>query len=143
LLTVSDHVKVLFGVRRSLLATAIVIHMDQIRAGQALARTAANVEGIARRLIAARRAQGLRNTELAAKSGVNKNTISNWETAIKRPSIDQLALVLPVLDVTADFVFFGDDRSLRWEVRERIMAELARLPSQRSELAAALDEEAA
>lgn len=108
--------------------TAIVYNMQTIRPGRRLARAAADVAGISRRLIAARLAAGLRPVELAAASGVGRNTIANWESGLKRPSVDQLAYVLPVLKVTLDYVFFGDDSALAWDVRARIDAQLEALP---------------
>lgn len=107
--------------------TAIVYCMETIRPGRRLARAAADVDGIARRLVAARLAAGLRPVELAAASGVGRNTIGNWESGIKRPSVDQLAYVLPVLKVTLDYVFFGDDTALPWDVRARIEAQIETL----------------
>ena len=63
----------------------------------------------------------------AAMSGLGTNTLGNWEGAQRRPRIDQLAMVLPILEVTADWVYFADDRALAWHVREAIMRELAAL----------------
>lgn len=58
-------------------------------------------------------------------TGVAPNALSNWEQGIRRPSLDQVALLLPALDVTLDFIYFGDDRGLSWDVREAIIAAIA------------------
>ena len=100
--------------------TAIIYRMETIRPGRRLARAAADVESIARRLVAARLAAGMRPIDLAEASGVARNTIANWETGAKRPSVDQIAFVLPILRITLDYVFFGDTGALPWDVRGKI-----------------------
>ena len=98
--------------------------METFRAGRQLAQRASDLDGIGRRLIASREAQGLRIRDLAEQSGVANNTISNWEAGDKRPSVDQVALVLPILRVTLDWVYFGDDNGLDWQTREAIAARM-------------------
>lgn len=110
--------------------SAIIYRMETIRPGRRLAQSAADVPAIARRLVAARLAAGMRPIDLAAASGVGRNTIANWETAAKRPSVDQLAFVLPVLRVSLDFVFFGDVAGLPWDLRARIEQHLDEVPHQ-------------
>jgi DNA-binding transcriptional regulator YiaG len=127
LLTTGEHVNRAFGERRSLPVSAIIIRMEHIRAGHVLAQRASDLAGMAQRLIAARQAKGLRLTDLAVMSGLGTNTIANWEAGQRRPRIDQLAMVLPILDVTSDWVYFGDDRELAWQTREAIMREMATL----------------
>ncbi|CAB4128026.1 HTH_XRE domain containing protein [uncultured Caudovirales phage] len=108
--------------------TAIIVRMETFRAGRQLAQRASDLNSIGRRLEASREAQGLRLTDLADQSGVAKNTLSNWEAGTKRPSLDQVALVLPILRVTLDWVYFGDDGALDWQVREAIVNQLAQMP---------------
>jgi transcriptional regulator with XRE-family HTH domain len=90
-----------------------------------MARRVGDVASIARRLVAARRAKNLRAADLARMTGVAPNALSNWEQGIRRPSLDQVARLLPALDVTLDFIYFGDDRGLAWDVKEAIMAAMA------------------
>lgn len=111
--------------------SATVIVMEENIAGRRLARAATDVRAIARRLVAARLAAGLRPAELAWRARIGRNTLANWETGLKRPSVDQLALVLPILNVTLDYVYFGDLSRLSWETRERIEAALAQLETER------------
>jgi len=108
--------------------TGIVVFMAEIRTGRALASATLDLQAIGRRLTAAREARKLSVTEAAERAGLNHNTLSQWETGARRPSLEQLALMLPVLRVTLDFVYLGDDRSLDWETREAIAAQLAALP---------------
>lgn len=103
--------------------------MTAIRTGRDLAKRAADLEAIGRRLLAARTVAGLRAKDLAAAAGLQANTISMWENAARRPSIDQLAQALPILRVTLDWVYFGDDRGLDWKLREEIAAALSAMPA--------------
>ena len=105
--------------------SAILVRMENLRAGRQLAQRASDLDSIGRRLTASREAQGLRITDLAANSGVAKNTISNWEAGDRRPSLDQVALVLPILNITLDWVYFGDDAGLDWKIRESILKYLS------------------
>lgn len=109
--------------------SAIVIRMDQVKAGRILAQRASDLVGVARRIVAARTAKGLRQRDLAAISGLGTNTLANWETAARRPRIDQLALILPVLEVSSDWIYFGDDRALNWQVRDAVLSALAKFDS--------------
>jgi transcriptional regulator with XRE-family HTH domain len=111
------------------MVNGIVVCMENLRAGRRLADAAADHESIGRRLIAARQAAGMQAIELAAASGVAPNAISNWESGSRRPSVDQLALVLPILRVTSDWVYFGNDAALDWRVREAVQREEAALPA--------------
>lgn len=107
--------------------SAIIVRMDQVRAGRVLAQRASDLAAVGRRLVAARTAKGLRQRDLAAISGLGTNTIANWETGTRRPRVDQLALVLPVLEVSSDWIYFADDRALAWQVREAVLAAMEKL----------------
>lgn len=107
--------------------SAIVYVMEANITGRRLAQLANDVRAIGRRLVAARRAAGLRPIDVALRAQIGRNTLANWEMGVKRPSVDQLALLLPILEVTLDYVYFGDLSRLPWERKERIEAELAAL----------------
>lgn len=98
----------------------MIISMDEVRSGRALARRVVDLPAIARRLVATRLARGLSASELGGRSGIAKNTISMWEHARNRPSLDQVALIVPVLNVSLDWIYFGDDTGMDWELRNRI-----------------------
>jgi transcriptional regulator with XRE-family HTH domain len=108
--------------------SAIIIPMEPARTGRLMAQKASDLGAIARRLVASRVACGLRHTDLVAVSGITSPQLANWEGAKTRPRVDQLALVLPILGVTSDWVYFGDDRALPWEKREAIQRALDDLP---------------
>ena len=102
----------------------MIVCMQDIRTGRVLERAALDLAAIGRRLVAARRAAGLTPTELARLAGLSTSTIANWETGANRPRVDQLGRVLPLLRVTADFVFYGIDDALPWSVKEAVAAAL-------------------
>lgn len=108
--------------------SAIIIPMEPARTGRLLAQKASDLGAIARRVVAARLAIGMRHTDLVQVSGVTSPQLANWEGGKTRPRIDQLALVLPILGVTSDWVYFGDDRGLTWEKREALAKALDGLP---------------
>ncbi len=107
--------------------SAIIVPMDKARAGRLLAQRASDLRLVARRLIAARQAAGLRHADVVAGSGVGSSQYAQWEMARSRPRVDQLGLVLPFLDVTSDWIYFGDDRGLSWEKRAALLQEMEKL----------------
>ncbi|WP_206934177.1 helix-turn-helix domain-containing protein [Roseococcus thiosulfatophilus] len=100
--------------------TAIILAMDPSRTGRAMARRASDLKAIGWRLVLARTAAGLASGELAARGGIEANTYSNWEGGTNRPRVDQVAQVLPLLSITLDYVFLGDETGMTYEARERI-----------------------
>lgn len=115
----------------------MIISMVEILTGRALERAANDLSAVGRRLIAARLAARLTPKDLCRRAGISSSTLSNWETGANRPRVDQLGRVLPILNVTSDFIFYGVDGALSWEVRERIAQALRQLAT--SEAAGAPD----
>ena len=111
---------------------AMIIVMADVRTGRDLELAALDLRAVGRRLVAARQAAGLSPTALATAAGLSTSTLGNWEGGANRPRVDQLGRVLPILQVTSDFVFYGVDAGLHWEVRERIRRHLSNPPSEAS-----------
>jgi transcriptional regulator with XRE-family HTH domain len=105
----------------------MIINMTEILTGRALERAALDLRAIGRRLIAARLAAGLTPTELCRCADLTTSTLANWESGANRPRVDQLGRVLPILQVTSDFVFYGVDTGLSWQVREAVARALSKL----------------
>ena len=89
----------------------------------------------------ARQCQGLTLGALANKVGINKSTLSRWETGKTRPCAPELARVLEILDIPETmcrqcFQQVGTPRTDRYLVRDA--AEQARLPVSGGELLRAL-----
>ena len=58
----------------------------------------------AERLVQKRKEKGLHKTELAAKSGVNVNTITNYEYCNNMPSLYNACLIADALEVSLDWL---------------------------------------
>lgn len=56
----------------------------------------------AKNLRTIREAKAIRREDIARKIGVTYGTISNYENGVSEPSIDQLAIIAQVLDVSID-----------------------------------------
>lgn len=104
----------------------MIVCMTSILTGRRLEQAAQDLKAIGRRLVAARLAAGLTPSELCRRAGLTTSTLANWESGANRPRVDQLGRVLPILRVTSDFVFYGVDTALPWDVREAVAAALAK-----------------
>lgn len=60
-----------------------------------------------RRIKAFRVASGMSQTELARHLGFNVTQYANWETGIRRPSIEAAIVICDAFDVTLDWLFRG------------------------------------
>lgn len=58
----------------------------------------------AQRLIAARKAQGLRQKDLAAKIGVMEHTVTGWENDKVLPRVESLIDIANALSVSLDWL---------------------------------------
>jgi transcriptional regulator with XRE-family HTH domain len=108
--------------------SAKIIIMSNVKAGRSLSEAAQDTHAIGRRLQAARLAAGLRQRDIAALAGVGQSSAANWETGTRRPKVSEAARLIPVLQITLDWLYLGDDRGLRWDTREKIQKFLADLP---------------
>jgi transcriptional regulator with XRE-family HTH domain len=95
--------------------TAIIVPMDKIRAGRQLAMRAAATRDIGLRVAAARIAAGMSQADLCKMAGLASSMVSQWERGKHRPSLDQIAPLLPLLEVSLDYLFLGETRGLSWE----------------------------
>lgn len=103
-----------------------MIFMSDLRTSRGLMARVTDQETIGRRVRAARRVAGLRQHDLAAACHVTRNAVTNWETGTKRLGLSQAASLLPLLRVTLDWLYLGDDAALPWVQREALAAEMAR-----------------
>ncbi len=111
--------------------SAIIVCMETVRAGRSLVKAATDDAAIGERISAARRVRGMRGVDLAAATGIAPNTISNWESGIRKPSIENAAMLKAVLGISTDWLFFGDDTALPWQHREQLLAELEKVRAER------------
>lgn len=78
------------------------------------------------RIREARTARRMSQVELAAKVGVTKQSLSNWENDNIQPSIDMLGRLCFHLNVSADYLLGLDDR-MYIEASGLTMEEIAHL----------------
>ncbi len=102
--------------------------MGELRTKKALMDRVTDQAAIGRRVRAARRVAGLRQRDLAQVCSTTPNAVTNWEAGTRRLGISQAAMLLPILRVTLDWLYLGDDRGLDWEKREALAAALAEDP---------------
>lgn len=107
---------------------AIIVSMQTLRAGRTLVRRANALAEIGLRFRAAREAAGLRKVDLSASTGIAENTLSQWESGQRRPSLDQALLALPALRITLDWLYFGEESGLLAAVRDGVLAKLDAYP---------------
>lgn len=105
----------------------MIICMETARTSRANAQRVADVAAILRRLRAAMDVSRLSSSELAAASGIAKNTISNWFNRPNRPDLDQAAKIVAPLNITLHYLYLGDDRGLDWQVRDALDARMQAL----------------
>jgi len=63
----------------------------------------------AARLVAARNSKGLKQEQLAEKTGMKTAAISHFETGNRKPSLDNLRKLAEALNVTSDFLLGRTD----------------------------------
>lgn len=74
--------------------------------------TESEVQAIARRLLAARRAMGIDQAELCRRSGVKPNTYNQWEQAKGAPSRLEARKLKKALGWTLDYIYEDDPSGL-------------------------------
>ena len=62
------------------------------------------VTGIPERLKQLRREKGITQTELAAELGVQRASVANWETGVRRPRNNAVTAICRYFDVTPDYL---------------------------------------
>lgn len=67
-----------------------------------------NPRAIGPRIRQAREQQGLTLRMFAAKLGADDSNVAKWERGTSVPSLHNVALVAMALDVTTDWLLFGD-----------------------------------
>ena len=90
-------------------------------------RTHISPYSFAARLRSARETRGQNQQELAEKSSIHPNMISDLESGRRNPSVDTLKLLAGGLDVTTDFLLGRTDDMQPARGYERIRQHLGRL----------------
>jgi transcriptional regulator with XRE-family HTH domain len=82
-----------------------------------------SVDAIAARLIASRKAIGLKQAEYAERAGIPNNTYNQYEQAKGRPSLDFAYKLCDVYGLTLDWIYNGDESGLPYRIAKNIFAD--------------------
>lgn len=88
---------------------------------------------IARRLRALRKAYGaiqvppvrISQTDFAEHAGLTQNAYTNYENALRAPSIEAAAKLAHTYGLTLDWIFLGDDSSIGFRLKDEIKRSLS------------------
>jgi transcriptional regulator with XRE-family HTH domain len=89
-----------------------------------------SIDAIAARLIATRKAIGLRQAEYAERAGIPNNTYNQYEQAKGRPSLDFALKLRDTYGLTLDWIYDGDPSGLPWRVAHKIFQDTPKEPSE-------------
>jgi len=81
---------------------------------------------IARRLMALRTALGLNLTAFSRRTGIPMNTLSNYESGLRRPELDKAVMVVNATGATLDWIYLGARAGLPGHLLEKIAPFLGR-----------------
>jgi transcriptional regulator with XRE-family HTH domain len=95
--------------------------MDKIRAGRRLMAAGSPAE-VALRLAAAMKLAGLQQVDLVKQLGFGSSQVSQWLDGRNRPSVDNLLLMLPFLDVDLNYLLIGDLGGMSYAKRDALTA---------------------
>ena len=73
-------------------------------------------KSIGPRLIQARQALGLTQSEVADAAGIGRNTYNQWETGAERPSLGLALKLCDTVGLTLDWIFRGDPSGLPFRI---------------------------
>ena len=82
--------------------------------------TIRSVEAIAERLIASRKAIGLKQAEYAERAGIPNNTYNQYEQAKGRPSLDFAYKLCDAYGLTLDWIYNGDPSGLPYRITKNL-----------------------
>ena len=75
-------------------------------------RTAHNAREVGRRIAALREAMSLSAAQFARHTGITAQALHNYESGLRRISLDQAILVCDRTGSTLDWIYFGDPSGL-------------------------------
>ena len=82
-----------------------------------------SVDAIAERLIATRKAIGLKQAEYAERAGIPNNTYNQYEQAKGRPSLDFAFKLCDTYGLTLDWIYAGDPSGLPYRITKNLFQE--------------------
>ena len=82
---------------------------------------------IGARIQAVRRERGLTQDDFASQVGVSRSAVAQWETGRAGQITGNLSRLAAVLDVSVEYLMYGDDKRAAGEVRQGDELALLRL----------------
>lgn len=77
---------------------------------------------IGERLAMLRQVLGLAQYEVAARAGIPPNTYNQYETGVRRPSLENAVALCEAFDLTLDWIYRGDPSGLRYQMADALKA---------------------
>jgi transcriptional regulator with XRE-family HTH domain len=115
--------------------SAIIVAMDKARTGRRL-MAAAHPAEVGARLAAAMTVAGIKQADLCRQVGFSSAQVSQWIRGKNRPSLENLALMLPYLDVDPNYLLFGDDAHFNYAKRDALLSAYRAAKAETEEAAA-------
>ena len=84
-------------------------------------------QNIGARIQAVRRERGLTQDDFANRVGVSRSAVAQWETGRAGQVTGNLSRLAAVLDVSVEYLMYGDDKRAAGEVRQGDELALLRL----------------
>jgi transcriptional regulator with XRE-family HTH domain len=78
---------------------------------------------VGRRLLRTRTAMGLTQNEMAARCGVGRTTYNQYETGVRRLTLDAAMNICREFSITLDWLYMGDPSGLPVRVFEKLRAD--------------------
>ncbi|MBB3996900.1 helix-turn-helix transcriptional regulator [Aureimonas pseudogalii] len=79
-----------------------------------------DIRAIGQRLIQTRAALGMSQADFARFLDFSTAALSNYETGLRRPNLDQAFVIVRRTGVTLDWIYFGDRSGLPLRLAEKI-----------------------
>ena len=81
-----------------------------------------SLEAIAARLICAREALEMSQSEFADMAGIARNTYNQYEKAVQRISLDMAMKLRDTYDLTLDYIYYGDASGVKFQLAQKLKA---------------------
>ena len=79
-----------------------------------------SLEAIAARLICARKALEMSQSEFADTAGIARNTYNQYEKSVQRISLDMAMKLRDTYDLTLDYIYYGDASGVKFQLAQKL-----------------------
>ena len=81
-----------------------------------------SLEAIAARLICARAALEMSQSEFADTAEIARNTYNQYEKSVQRISLDMAMKLCDTYDLSLDYIYFGDASGIKFQLAQKLKA---------------------